>query len=66
MRWISHVVCAQRSDWWGIVVEQVSDSAGHQTDRADEGIATETKANHFATHGILLRCENERHKGGSG
>jgi hypothetical protein len=35
-------------------------------DQADEGIATETKANHFATQGILLHGESERHEGGSG
>jgi hypothetical protein len=63
---ISHVVCAQRSGWWSIVVEQVSDSAGRQTDRVDEGIATETKANHCAMYGNLLCGKSERHEGGSG
>jgi hypothetical protein len=63
---ISHVVCAQRSGWWGIVVEQVPNSAGRRTDQADEGISTETKADYFATHGILLRGKSERHEGDSG
>jgi hypothetical protein len=34
-------------------------------DQVDEGVAIETKANHFAMHGLLLRGEGEHHEGGS-
>ena len=59
------IVSAQWGGRRRIVLSEVSDPASNRMHRADKGVATEAKTDDFATDGILLSGECERHEGGS-
>jgi hypothetical protein len=40
-RFVVHIVCAEGSQWWGIVLSEVSDVVSDSVDRADEWVATQ-------------------------
>lgn len=51
---------------WGIVLSEMLYPAGCQMDRANEEVATETKANDFAMDGTFMCGEREHHKSSLG